>query len=207
MKHTRPFEIGMRVLVLAVLLVAGTSSSFAQTPGGGGGESLSASAGQAAAPAPALGAPPLIGSGIVTKQAMEFEPFLPSATLNHYVTWVYNTSTTTGYYIEGWLNLPHRAQVKNFVVYFYDADPDRNISANLWFFPKNGVNVTNMATVASSGSAGYGYAQDTTIDNAVVDLTSGALVAEVYLPPTADIRLGIVRVDYGYDTMLPSIFK
>jgi len=65
-----------------------------------------------------------------------------------------------------------------------------------------------MAVVSSSGySAVYSYAETASIVNPVVDQQSYSYLLEVTLPPSLELRLVGMRIDYAYAASLPITMK
>jgi len=157
-----------------------------------------------------MGAPPISGMGISVKQAMEFRPYVITTPYNHNYGWIYNTGATYAAF-EAWLTVPHGFKLNQLVIYFYDNDPVNNLTANLMFLPNNGGGVTFLlpGPISSEGSPpGYAYIVSS-IPDYTVDLTSGTLTAEIMLPPSpsGNVRVGMVRVDYGGVVILPTILR
>jgi hypothetical protein len=69
------------------------------------------------------------------------------------------------------VHLPHQAVVTAFEVFFYDSSSN-DLTVYLQGQSLGGSGYTTMATVASSGTAGYCSQVDTTIDYAMIDHTA-----------------------------------
>lgn len=206
MKRSGFIQTAIRAAVLFMLLfLAGAPTGAASTTAQGD-EGIGFGSGAAAAPqALVAAAPPASGAAIFVKPAMEFVPYVSTSTFNQFTGWMYNTGASNAA-LEAFLDLPHQATIQKVIIYFYDADPGANITGGLYLIPNNSAVAVTRGTFTTSGAAsGYGYVEVTGITNPVVDLTAGALLVEVTLPPTTNVRVAQVRVDYSYNTMLPTV--
>lgn len=162
--------------------------------------------GEAAPAAPVPGGP-----GFYSVGAFGFNPY----DRVHYDQWahdgsrLYNPGPGGVYYVQN-LTLPQGATVSKFVVYFLDQDPASGLAIYLYRCPLDDEYCDVMAGVSSSGAEpGCRFAEDTSIESAVIDNQSNAYAAEVWLPasPSEDVAIIGIRVDYEYSASLPLVTK
>jgi hypothetical protein len=110
------------------------------------------------------------------------------------------------------LNLPNGASIIKIVLYCYDNDPAGSILVNLFTYPLPGGAAYSSNSVSSSGS-------DPNTDRAIelnittplkVDLQANAYMLYLTMPAasaTKMIYISGLRIDYRYDTALPSVIQ
>lgn len=109
--------------------------------------------------------------------------------------------------------LPDNATINKFVLYYYDSSETYNINATLYARVLSGTNGLStlyvMAQSLSSGSLGYGAAEDTEIMYSEVDQQAYSYTIQVTIPneDCGLLRVAGVRIDYGHPTYLPTLKK
>lgn len=198
----------LTALATVVLLVTASAVAarwVAARPGDGpsGGLGGSGSPPQVAAPAvPVPGGP-----GFYAQSPLLFRPYSPTYEYAYLGAQLSNPGTATGWY-EGALSVPNGATVTRLLVYYYDNHATLYLKGTLMRVGLDVGDVTPMAEASSpGGSAGYGYAETVSIAAPVIDQQSYAYVVEVQLPPTSEVRLVGVRIDYAYAVSLPLVTK
>jgi hypothetical protein len=154
------------------------------------------------APTPVPGGP-----GFVSLSVFGFTPYLQtnSFAYSNHILW--NTGAT-GAYFECPLSLPQGATITKLGVYYYDFDPATSLDVELLRGPLDTYSGNPFAEVISvDAGTSIGHAETTSIDMPVIDNQVNAYWVQVYLPPTHNVALNGVRVDYSYPSMLPMIQK
>jgi len=108
---------------------------------------------------------------------------------------IYNTGAST-IYLYGAVNIPHGATIQEITLYWYD---DCASSVGAWLYRKDHTGTsTNMATVSSSGTGGYGSITDGTIVEPVIDLENYRYYIYCTIPGSegTDLRYGSVVIEY-----------
>ena len=209
MKRKRVVQLALlATVVLLGVASAMTWRSLAAPPDGeqGGLGALSGSpSARAAAAAPAAPVPG--GPGFYAQSSLHFRPYLPLYEYDYAGTDLYNPGTGTGYY-EAPLALPNGATITKLVVYYWDNSATLDLTGQLYRVAFDGTGAAPMAVVSSSGySAVYSYAETASIVNPVVDQQSYSYLLELTLPPSLDLRLVGMRIDYAYAVSLPIMMK
>ncbi|MDH4209795.1 MAG: hypothetical protein OEV76_13035 [Anaerolineae bacterium] len=192
----------LALTVAAVLLAAmsaATWRSLAASPREG--EGPQGNAGVLAAAVPG-------GPGFVTQSGYLFKPVDPSYKWDYTRKGeLYNPGDTAAGYAAP-LSLPHGATVTKVVVWYYDI-LEANLTVTLERAHLDNNTYDTMASVASSGTAGYGYGEDESIDYAEIDLQSYAYYAYLTMPGlgSSDFTLVGIRVDYEYPGYVPLAMK
>lgn len=130
-------------------------------------------------------------------------------------TWAYSgefelySTSSSGIYASAPVYLPDGAVVNKFTFYYYDGTASYYTGAYLTRTMLSGQIGNDMATVYSSGSAGYGYGSDTTIVNPTIDNQNYAYFVDIFIPGGngTNLRVTGLRIDYGYSTFMPMIMK
>jgi hypothetical protein len=180
-------------LILVTFALADEGVSQAMGPGGEG-QAISA-----------LVTPVPGGPGYVSLSAIAFQPFVSTDT--------YGRMGQTLHCISGncvfgaTIALPHQATITKFVAYYYDNSPS-DISIDLEYASLFEQFANSMAILTSSGQSGViRFSETTSINPSVIDNQSNAYLIGVQLPPTIDVYLVGVRIDYSYPAILPTIMK
>jgi len=197
---SQKLRLALIVLLLLVFTLNITQEAGAQTG--------SAAAGAAAPASPLGGGPVPGGPGYVAINAIDFRPLSPSTTASYAGFTISNPGASTGSYFTTF-QIPNGATIKKMVVYYADEDviAGMNLTVTLMDLPF-GSGWGQMAIFSSSGSlSGWVYGQTTSISNPVVDLSIRSYAIEVDLPPSGGVALSGVRIDYGYQTNMPTILR
>jgi hypothetical protein len=147
------------------------------------------------------------GPGFVSLNGLEFKPFDPTSTYTYSGVSLQNTSAYAAWFMAP-VHLPQGATVNQMVVYYLDNDAGAgmDIEADLVYVPLINSYGTGMGSVTSSGAvAGTTYNVTSAISSPVVDNSTNSYIIQVYLPPSSQIRLMAVRIDYGYAASLPLV--
>lgn len=211
MKNKRSLTTLLSILLGLVLLGASAGGTSAQLPaadppgtGAPDGMMSEAQEAQAAMLAPAAGGP-----GIFHAWGIAFVPYVPSDSFGRAGVGIYNTGGGPINF-ETQLHLPHGATIQKVVVYFYDNDPTYNLRAWFNWHPLNDWFTYTFEEVSSSGAstATVRYVEAApTHPMTHVDGTAREYAVEVQLPPTMNVVLLAVRVDYGFSAALPAVMK
>jgi hypothetical protein len=126
--------------------------------------------------------------------------------------WTYSQQElrNTGGFYAYWdapLALPHGATMTKFVLYFDDNSASDDLFVGLYRCALDTGTCDLPAFATSSGAPGYGFAEDSTITNSVIDNQSYVYMAEAILPNTTAVGLIGVRIDYEFSAKLPLITK
>jgi hypothetical protein len=198
-KYRLPFLIFITLMILMVFI---GSLAVAQE-GAGGGATLEEEGAGSEVPA-VLVVPG--GPGFVSLSSMGFIPY-NTTQIAFNGQMLYNPDTVSHYY-EGALTLPHGANITKFVVYYYDNDATNNLAA---YLGKGAFDTWGGMVIGSASSSGneatYRYAEDTTISSPLIDNQSYSFWVEVSMPPSSNVRLVAVRVDYSFPAVLPVALK
>lgn len=197
-KFRLPIIIGSVITIIVLAAVLG-SMALAQdgVPQGvtGGEEQVSS---EVMAPVPG-------GPGFISVPGTAFQPFVPTDQFGHVGPGVYCISGNCDFTAE--IYIPNGATITKLVVYYYD-NVASDLIGRLVRGPFSDVYGLAMAETYSSGTGTINrYVATTTIATPVIDNQSNAYLVEVYLPPSIDLRLVGMRVDYAYPTGLPLVEK
>jgi hypothetical protein len=115
---------------------------------------------------------------------------------------VRNLDTTTASFAAP-VHLPHGVTVNNVTSYWYDVEPTWDIvTCSLYRSTATGTSAT-MASVLSSGSAGWGSTTDTSISFATIDNSLYEYCIYLGIPPnspTDNLRLRFITIGFTYPT-------
>jgi hypothetical protein len=207
MNSSRRLRFGLSAAVLLLVTAAVTWHSFAAPPGnepaaGLGGQGLSPGAAVPASAAPVPGGP-----GFYSLSAMFFRPYLASPSGYAYTGGdLYNPGTTLAAY-EGPVSVPNRATMTRLVAYYWDGSVTEYVNVNLYRISLDTGSVELLAEVYSTGNAGRGSVETTSIAQPVIDQQSHAYAAEVQIPGNVSTQIRFVglRIDYAFTTDLPLV--
>lgn len=196
----------IRIITAAALVIIAAAAlvftvSYVSAAGGGerGTASESAAAG-AAAPVPG-------GPGFVSLGAFAFTGW-PTDLEYHYSGVRLMNSDVSAHFYEASVQLPHGVTITKFLVFYYDNSATYNFTASLLrasLDQEYGTGIAGMSSYDSSASVRY--MESTTISYPVVDNQSYQYFIQLEMPPTLDVGLVSVRIDYQYSSALPRVVK
>lgn len=197
------------VLALAfVILIAQSISPVARAQTGldgqgiGGGPARPSSSNGLTAVTPVPGGP-----GFFSVSSFTFMPLNTTQPPAYTAQGIYNPGTTNAFYIAP-VTLPNHVSVTQITIYFQDSDP-QDMTATLYMCSDTVLYCSAMTSVGSSGAAA-GIRNATSVPpvtTPVIDLQSNSYVVQIAMPPTANVVLYDVRIDYAFDSALPAIMK
>ncbi len=200
--------LGIALLVIVVMGLT-VSPSFAWNAQRDGGPLENGYAAALPVKAPEGGSPVPGGPGYVAVNALEFHPKSSNATFGYMENFLYNTDAGNTYFTAP-VHLPQGAKVNQLVLFYLDTDNvfGHDVQLSLLYcndFLSICETMTDMSPTDTTATVGY--ATTTTILNTVVNNALYSYILQVYLPASANISIGSVRVDYTYDSALPLVMK
>jgi hypothetical protein len=197
---SQKLRLALVVLLLVVFALNITQEAGAQTgPATAGAADLP--------PASPLGGSPVPGGpGYVAISALDFKPLNSSSMCSYEDMVITNTGATGGTYFATF-QIPNGVTIKKMVVYYKDenAAPFQELGVYLTYLIL-GHGWDYAASFSSHLSlTGWVYGQTTSILYPVVDLSVSTYGIRLELPASASVALSGVRIDYGYQTNLPTI--
>lgn len=141
------------------------------------------------------------GPGFISISPLAFQPFLSSTAYQNYYYLVNMGATSASFGAP--VYLPNGCTVKKMVVYYSDNEASLDMDVYLVGIEMVSGTFYHMASVTSSGTTpGYGYMEDTSVTNAVVDNQSRVYSLEVLMPGTTALSVLAVRIDYEFSSSL-----
>jgi hypothetical protein len=155
----------------------------------------------------ALATPVPGGPGFVSLSPAAFKPIDPNYPIAFFGTNIYNPNDNTASYLAP-ISLPNGATVTKFVAYYVDNITWGELFAMLAAAPFDGANEDQIAMLTSWGDdLSYRYTEIIPNDSPVINQQIYSYYVLIGLPPTIQVKLAGVRVDYAYPSMLPLINK
>jgi hypothetical protein len=202
---------------LLVLALGQTSISSSAAPGtgsGGGPGGVEMGVTLAEGSISASNEPQLVvpgGPGHVVLNGFDFKPFNQTVGYQFSAMILKNPSASAANYFAS-LHLPQGATITQVVAYFYDNDGGLGVDVDLALVLCNDFSTTcgTIATLTSSSVPHAAVVNDTTttsITTPVVDLASYSYLIQANLPPSTNVGLIAVRVDYAYQTLVTMVRK
>ncbi|MBN2550256.1 MAG: hypothetical protein JXB15_13920 [Anaerolineales bacterium] len=147
------------------------------------------------------------GPGFVSIDSYFFKAYPTNLEYSYAGSKLQNPGAEPRYFVAG-VQLPHGATVTKFVVFYLDATDFYDFTAALVVGGFDVDTFSQMATVSPSGSdPNIRYIQDASIDFSTVDNQTRHYAVQVWMPPTTQISLIAVRIDYQYASSLPLVAK
>jgi hypothetical protein len=147
------------------------------------------------------------GPGFISMSALAFKPHSQDEQYMYYGQALYNPGASVALYFTP-VSLPHGATITKLVMYYFD-NAAADLEVSLVIIPlDSALGGDYMATVKSSGAEmGDRYGESTAISYPIIDQQLNSYAIQVMLPPTSDVMLIAVRVDFAYQNQLPLINK
>ena len=157
------------------------------------------------------GSPVPGGPGYVVLNGFDFKPYNASVGYQFSAMLLKNPSAASANYYAS-LHLPQGVTITQVVAYFVDNDSGSNMDVGVDLMVCNdfSTTATYMSMLTSSSVAAsptVSYITTAIITNPVVNNAAYTYLVQAYLPPSTNVGLLVVRVDYGYQTLLPSVVK
>ncbi|MBN2550266.1 MAG: hypothetical protein JXB15_13970 [Anaerolineales bacterium] len=188
------------VIAAAALASAYTYASSASASGGGVVRQTDLLAEPAGDPVPG-------GPGFISFGPMVFTGWPTNLGYYYSGTRLRNPDASFSYFLANVL-LPHGTTITKFLVFYYDNHASYNLDAILIRTLLEQDSGNTIASVTSSGTATtIRNMEDTTIITPVVDNQSFQYIIQIILPPTLDVGLVSIRIDYAYGVSLPRVTK
>jgi hypothetical protein len=155
--------------------------------------------------------PPVLGEGIISMGPEAFLPWDRSITLSRDNMMMIRAMTPAGSRIalDAPLHLPQGAEIKQIVAYIEDNDATYDVELMLNVHEHTSAMGTYLDSVYSAGaSSEMQYIKLTNLSAfRKIDLTRYSYFVRVFLYGGANTWLNSIRVDYSYNSMLPSVSK
>jgi hypothetical protein len=166
--------------------------------------------GGAASPLPSVpygGGPVPGGPGFVSLTGLDFKPYYSSGSYLYDGYALVNNGVASAIFVAPF-TVPNGVTINKMVVYYIDQDAGYDMEIWLVRLPLMSTTGDTMAHFLSNGTvSGVRYSEITTIINPVVDLSIFTYALQLSLPPSTNLKLASIRIDYGYVTALPVIRK
>lgn len=204
----RPFIV---LVLLVCALAARGSVGIAQDPQPSPEQGVVVSPDSAYAQDTLAANPPVLGSAMISIGPEAFLPWDRNATLARDSMMMIRPMTPAGTNVplDAPLHLPHGAQVKQIVAYFFDNDATQNVT--LYYVVHGHTNSMGFTAdiVSSSGASNeIRYIALNNLSNyRNIDLTAYSYMIRIQMVGGANTYLNSVRVDYSYNTALPTILR
>jgi hypothetical protein len=189
----RSLGIVSLMLALSLLLTSGVGAAGGGIAGGAGAT-------------PYGGGPVPGGPGFVVLRGIDFKPYPSSYTTFTYDgVAIYNSGATWTYFVAT-LPIPNGVTINQMVAYYYDNDAGVNLGLDLFPLPLFANTGSTMASLSSSGAnSSIIYGATSAISTPLVNLATTSYALQAYMPPSVNVKLVGVRIDYGYSVSLPVI--
>lgn len=197
--------------LLAIAALAFTYQSAQSARGGGVAGSVEARLSPAGASDVLLspgGEPVPGGPGFISISSFFFKAYPTDLPYSHNGAMLYSLDAfLPRFFIAGAL-LPHGATVTKFVVYYQDTTGFYDLSAYLVVSNLDSLTSAVMAQVTSSGAdENVRYLEDSSILYPQVDNQAYHYMVHAELPPSSQVGLVAVRIDYAYEVSAALIKK
>jgi hypothetical protein len=181
------------MLALSLLLTSGAGAAGGGITGGEGST-------------PYGGGPVPGGPGHVSLRGLDFKPYPASYTNYSYAgVGIQNTGPSSAVFVATF-QVPNGTTINQMVVYYIDNDATYDFYLELVAVPLFATTGSTIASFSSSAAhVGVIYGATSVITNPVVDLASSSYAFQVNMPPSTNVQLVGVRIDYGYPVSLPII--
>jgi hypothetical protein len=149
------------------------------------------------------------GSDSFIASGMDFKPYVNSTPYHYYYAGLVNDSGGGAYFVAP-VHLPNGATITKYVLYYFDYDSRSGyeVTGSLLYHALNGQFYDTSAKLTSSGYYGaVNFLETTTFSMAAADNTARDYEFMAYLPPSQDVRLIGMRLDFTYSTTLPAVSK
>ncbi|MBN2550269.1 MAG: hypothetical protein JXB15_13985 [Anaerolineales bacterium] len=201
-KLTVQLSIGRLLALVAIVGLALGVSFYAASPGMAG-----QTASQIPAPDVPSADPPAGGPGFISVPSFFFTGYPTNLPYTFQGPGLFNPDAASKSFIAG-VMLPHGASVTKLVAFYYDTHATHNLTLRLFKSNWDSVVSDIMAEVTSSGSSGAIRAmEDSTISAHLVNNQGMYYYLMVDLPPSLDVALMSVRIDYAYNVSAALIKK